>query len=1031
MAEKKSRSILVCLKLGRFQWLAIFIYYFTSHFSTAVISQQTLITKDPFSYQRFQSAQQWFTQEQYKLAYPVFKELDNNISATYEINQQMYAEELKFYKLACELMEDNQAAEVAGKSFLQSNVSGHLKGQFGYYLGSYYFRKQDYTQAISSFEKATVSNLNNQQVANMQFQQGYSYFTQKQFTNAKPLLNSVRQSKESTYYIDANYYYGLLAFNDKQYKEALESFDKVKTHKKYEAMVPYYSASINYALGDKEKGLKLAESALKTGSPLYKSELQQLVGHAYFEKGEYKSAQPYLEQYVNSSAKVKREDLYELAYCYYFDKQYLKAIDQFKPLAGGDDSLSQHAMYLLADAYLKTGQKNNARNAFLFCSTNSSNTTFKEISLFNYGKLSYELGYDNEALPALKQYLYDYPKGSNQSEAKDLLVGVLGNTSNFKEALELYESLPTKSEIARQYYPRIAFNRAQELINDRRINEAEVLLAKTLAAPKNESVAPLAHFWQGEIDFAKANYFSAVQHYQEYLLKPVNAGEATVNNAKYSLGYSLMRLNEFTEAASVFSTLTNSKLASDQQQTDVVLRLADCYYMQKDFNRAMPLYSQVASKRGFGADYAMFQAAMISGAQNKTAEKINTLRSIDNQFPASPMSGAVNMEIADTYLSDEKFKEALPFLSKVISGKNNEPLKPQAYLKSGLAQYNLDNYNEALQAFKTLLKQYPQSQESEEAIDNVRSIYVEQGKPEGYVSFLAEVGRKVDNNVADSLTYVAAELQYSDGKKPVALASFKNYISKYPDGRYAMEANYYAGEMSRENKALSDAVKYYDAVAAKAPNKFAERSLVFLSRIHYFDLKDYPKSVKYYQQLKTYASAADTRLESMRGLIRSQYYLKDYANAVTNAKELLQQGAAGSDDKIFANLVLGIQSKAEGNCNEAIGYFKTVASLSKAEFGAEARYNVALCLYEQSKYAEAEKTAFEVVQKSGSYANWVERSYILLGDIYLKQQDYFNAKATYKSVADNATIPEVKKEAMEKLAKAEELSAAASKIGGK
>jgi TolA-binding protein len=307
---------------------------------------------------------------------------------------------------------------------------------------------------------------------------------------------------------------------------------------------------------------------------------------------------------------------------------------------------------------------------------------------------------------------------------------------------------------------------------------------------------------------------------------------------------------------------------------------------------------------------------------------------------------------------------------------------------------------------------------------------VEQGKPEGYVSFLAEVGRKVDNNVADSLTYVAAELQYSDGKKAAALTGFKNYISKYPDGRYAMEANYYAGEMSRENKAIADAVKYYDVVAAKAPNKFAERSLVFLSRIHYFDLKDYAKAANYYQQLKTYASAADTRLESMRGLIRSQYYLKDYANAVTNAKELLQQGAAGSDDKIFANLVLGIQSKAEGNCNEAIGYFKTVAGLSKAEFGAESRYNIAVCLYEQAKYIEAEKSAFEVVQKSGSYASWVERSYILLGDIYLKQQDYFNAKATYKSVAENATIPEIKKEATEKLAKAEELSAAASKIGG-
>jgi len=51
-----------------------------------------------------------------------------------------------------------------------------------------------------------------------------------------------------------------------------------------------------------------------------------------------------------------------------------------------------------------------------------------------------------------------------------------------------------------------------------------------------------------------------------------------------------------------------------------------------------------------------------------------------------------------------------------------------------------------------------------------------------------------------------------------------------------------------------------------------------------------------------------------------------------------------------------------------------------------------------------------------------------LGDIYLKQKDYFNAKATYKSVADNATIPELKKEAQDKLANATSEEQSNSKV---
>ena len=49
-------------------------------------------------------------------------------------------------------------------------------------------------------------------------------------------------------------------------------------------------------------------------------------------------------------------------------------------------------MYLLRDCYLRTNQKANARNAFQFCAYNSSNKKQQEISLFNYAKLSYELG---------------------------------------------------------------------------------------------------------------------------------------------------------------------------------------------------------------------------------------------------------------------------------------------------------------------------------------------------------------------------------------------------------------------------------------------------------------------------------------------------------------------------------------------------------------------------------------------------------------------------------------------------------------
>ena len=993
-------------------------------------AQQSLIVQDPYLYQQFKDARQWFDAENYKLAYPVFKSLEMALNAEQLISQELYVEELKFYKLACELTENNPSAEPIARAFMASTAASITKAQLAFYLGSYYFRQQNYGAAAEAFEKASVSNLNNNQVATLQFQHGYSLFTQRQFAKAKPLFQSVRQSESSPYYIESNYYYGLIAFGDKNYKEALSAFEVVKGDSRYAPIVPYYTASINYSIGQKEKALQQAEASISQKNLFYKNELLQLLGHGYFEKGDYKKAQAYLEQYIKGAEKVKREQLYQLAYCNYIEKNYKQAIEQFKPLAGGDDSLSQHAMYLLGDAYLKTNQKANARNAFLFCSTNSSHPTYKQISLFNYAKSSYELGFDNDALLALKQYLNDYKQGTNVAEAKDLLIAVLANTSNYKEALELYESLPTKTELAQRQFPKIAYNRAQELLNDRNKEASEKLLRQTIAAKYNEQVAGLAHFWLGEIEYGKANYAAAVQHFEAYLAKPIQSGEATIKNAKYNLGYSLLRLQEYKQAAAIFKQLDDNKNGSVQQQTDIALRLADAYFMQKEFGKANPIYASVAAKRGPGADYALFQNGIIAGAQNKPGEKISLLRSIETLYPGSSLIGQANMEIADTYLADEKFREALPYLARIATSKANESLKPAAYLKTGLAHNNLGNNTEALAAFKTILKQFPQSEECEEAVDNARSIYVEIGKPEQYVALLNEVGRNVENNVADSITYAAAEIKWNEGNKEAAYAGFTNYLTKYPEGRYAVEANFFAGEIKRDKKELKEAATFYGRVAEKAPNKFAEKALLYLARIQYFDFKDYAAATKSYQQLKLYAANADSKLEAMRGLVRSQYYSGDFENATANAKDLLQTSSAGSDDKIFANLLLGKQALGAQNCAEAINYFRAVASLSKAETGAEARYNIATCLVNQNKLADAEKAAFEVIQKSGSYEVWVTKSYLLLGDIFLKQKDYFNAKATFKSVAENATIPELKKEAEEKLNIAEAAGAAAAKMDG-
>jgi tetratricopeptide (TPR) repeat protein len=175
------------------------------------------------------------------------------------------------------------------------------------------------------------------------------------------------------------------------------------------------------------------------------------------------------------------------------------------------------------------------------------------------------------------------------------------------------------------------------------------------------------------------------------------------------------------------------------------------------------------------------------------------------------------------------------------------------------------------------------------------------------------------------------------------------------------------------------------------------------------------RAVQLYNKLLQITSTSDNQLEGLRGKIRCLYKLKRYADAQPVGEELLNFKSAGNDDKAISHLVIGYAYQQKGSFDQAIQSFKQVASINKGEWAAEARYQISKSYFDKKDLAQSEKMAYEVINKSGSYEYWVASTYLLLGDIYLIQKDYFNAKATYQSVADNVTIEELKTEAKKKL----------------
>ena len=662
----------------------------------------------PFNKQ-YKEAVSFFNHKDYAYAYPIFKSLRED-SKFKMIQDQFIRNHIVACSIACELSLLNSVAEIEAVDFIHENQPSSLTQLLSYFLGHYFFQLNDFEQAIKYYNDVNFENLNNEQIADLKFEQAYALFNLKKFEEARPLFDEITQLKSSKYYYAAQYYFGFICYYFKDFENALHAFNVAVINQEYNKLVPYYISEILYYQGKKEAALIYGDSVLKENKNLYyQNELLLLIGQLYFEKNNYAKALPLLEDYVNQNSKVSKEILYELSYCYYQTNDTKKAIEGFKELSNEKDSLGQNSMYQLASIYLSIEDKKNARVAFHFCANNNSDKIQQKISRFNYAKLSYELGYQDIALKEIRTFINDYPGSAYDIEAKELLVNLLLKTNDFEAGVKLYESLDSPSINARKVYPILLYGKAIQRYNDMMLDQSEKIFNRITNTPFAEKIIPYAKFWMGEIEYRQKRYDVAIMNLLSFVnANPIAQNDASVPNARYTLGYAYFQKQQYKEALSQFEAIVKPvSYGLNTFEQDVFLRVADCYYALKGFIKAQKLYEQVVQYNFIQADYGLFQKSMIVGIKNSN-EKILLLKSLQQKYPSSNLIVDAKMEMSTTYIAEQNFTQAIPYIKELLQIKEAERMRPSLYAKLGLSYYNEGDNEQALFAYTKLIKEYPQ-----------------------------------------------------------------------------------------------------------------------------------------------------------------------------------------------------------------------------------------------------------------------------------------------------------------------------------
>src|SRR3546814_14837447 len=118
----------------------------------------------------------------------------------------------------------------------------------------------------------------------------------------------------------------------------------------------------------------------------------RIVEANYFAENDFDKASAYYDKFqAGDQGKTQNnQDSYQIGYIAYKTGDYERAIAELEKMEE-PDAYYQSAMIALGDAFLKTGNKQSARNAFFKASKLDFDPALKEEGLFNYAKLSSEL----------------------------------------------------------------------------------------------------------------------------------------------------------------------------------------------------------------------------------------------------------------------------------------------------------------------------------------------------------------------------------------------------------------------------------------------------------------------------------------------------------------------------------------------------------------------------------------------------------------------------------------------------------------
>ncbi len=275
---------------------------------------------------------------------------------------------------------------------------------------------------------------------------------------------------------------------------------------------------------------------------------------------------------------------------------------------------------------------------------------------------------------------------------------------------------------------------------------------------------------------------------------------------------------------------------------------------------------------------------------------------------------------------------------------------------------------------------------------------------------------EVGDSELDDDTYQAAEQPYLENKQSQAQSRFEDYLKQFPNGKNALKAHFYLGQIYFTDGKADQAIPHFEYVVKRERSEFTEQALARISEL-YLGKKDYQNALKYLTRLEAEADFPQNIIFAQTNSMKASYELKQYAEAVDYAEKVLQNSKIDNSIKSDAQVIIARSAMKTNNEAKAKTAYAEVQKIATGQLAAEALYYDAYFKNKEGNYEASNAAVQKLAKDYSGYKLYGAKGLVLMAKNFYDLKDAYQATYILESVTKNFTdFPEVVEEAKAELA---------------